>query len=166
MSPIETARTAVESGSKADNISLDHFDRESAMPEWLTVDALAEYLHEVMKPYNDTVPDVLEGLRYALSDQPGRGGFIITASREKRLLGAIVMLDTGMSGYVPANLLLFVAVSPELRGHGLGTRLIKSAAKLCRGAVKLHVEPDNPARRLYERLGFTSKYVEMRLDNS
>ena len=29
--------------------------------------------------------------------------------------------------------------------------------------VALHVEPDNPAKKLYERLGFTNKYLEMRL---
>ncbi|MDK2978441.1 MAG: hypothetical protein PWP52_1155, partial [Bacteroidales bacterium] len=29
--------------------------------------------------------------------------------------------------------------------------------------VKLHVEYDNPAKRLYERLGMTTKYAEMRL---
>jgi ribosomal protein S18 acetylase RimI-like enzyme len=30
------------------------------------------------------------------------------------------------------------------------------------GNVALHVEPDNPAKFLYEKLGFTSKYLEMR----
>ncbi|MGN6476242.1 MAG: hypothetical protein ACTHKV_03375 [Flavipsychrobacter sp.] len=31
------------------------------------------------------------------------------------------------------------------------------------GDIALHVEPDNPARQLYEQLGFTNKYLEMRL---
>lgn len=31
-----------------------------------------------------------------------------------------------------------------------------------KSAICLHVEPDNPAKRLYEREGFTNKYLEMR----
>jgi ribosomal-protein-alanine N-acetyltransferase len=57
-----------------------------------------------------------------------------------------------------------VAVDPELRGCGIGERLIRTALQRTRGAMKLHVEHDNPARRLYERVGFASKYLEMRLD--
>ena len=32
-----------------------------------------------------------------------------------------------------------------------------------KGGIALHVEPDNPAKFLYEKLGFTHKYLEMRL---
>ena len=31
------------------------------------------------------------------------------------------------------------------------------------GDIALHVEPDNPAKFLYEKFGFTKKYLEMRL---
>ncbi len=40
--------------------------------------------------------------------------------------------------------------------------LIKRSFEIADGDVKLHVEYDNPAKRLYERLGMTSKYAEMR----
>jgi ribosomal protein S18 acetylase RimI-like enzyme len=40
--------------------------------------------------------------------------------------------------------------------------LLKKALDKVKGNVALHVEPDNPARFLYEKIGFTSKYVEMR----
>lgn len=72
------------------------------------------------------------------------------------------MLSTHMSGYVPPNLLLYVAVSPSRRGRGIGGELVARSLDRCRGPVKLHVEYDNPARRLYERLGFESRYAEMR----
>jgi ribosomal protein S18 acetylase RimI-like enzyme len=31
------------------------------------------------------------------------------------------------------------------------------------GDIALHVEPENPAKFLYEKFGFTNKYLEMRL---
>jgi RimJ/RimL family protein N-acetyltransferase len=50
-----------------------------------------------------------------------------------------------------------IALMPEHRGGGLGTRLLRDV--LAEGdasgrKVSIHVEIFNPARRLYERLGF------------
>lgn len=135
------------------------------MPGWLKGDTLAEFLHHTMKPYEDTIPDIKRALNYALSEEPGKGGFIILASRDESLEGAVVMLDTGMSGYIPEHILLFIAVRPELRGQGIGGHLMEEVKKRCNGDIKLHVEHDNPARRLYERQGFSSKYLEMRWTN-
>ena len=81
---------------------------------------------------------------------------------DDRLAGALVMLNTGMAGYVPENILLFVSVHPDMRGHGIGGELIKRCCAECDGQVKLHVDFGNPAKRLYERLGFEHVYDEMR----
>lgn len=123
---------------------------------------LAEFLHESLKPFEDTLADVRTGIDYALSSSPGEGGFVLIAESGGRIAGALVMLRTGMKGYVPENLLLFVAVSPAFRGKGIGGQLVRKGLELADGDVKLHVEHDNPAMRLYSRLGFTSKYAEMR----
>ena len=48
---------------------------------------------------------------------------------------------------------LAVAVVPSERGTGLGRALLERLLAEV-GAVSLSVEPDNPALRLYERLGF------------
>ena len=135
---------------------------EEELPHWANVDTLASFLHHKMKPYHDTLDDVRRGLEYALSSEDGREGIAVLAGFDGRLLGAVVILQTGMGGYVPANLLLFVGVEDELRNLGIGRRLIERAISLCDGDIKLHVEPDNPAKRLYERIGFTCKYLEMR----
>jgi ribosomal protein S18 acetylase RimI-like enzyme len=50
-----------------------------------------------------------------------------------------------------------IALSPSYRGRGLGTHLLRALiAEADDGGRKLsiHVELNNPARRLYERLGF------------
>jgi ribosomal protein S18 acetylase RimI-like enzyme len=138
-------------------------EHEQALPAWADRNTLAGFLHVVMKPYADDLPDVHSGLDYAFGDgSNGRSGFAILAGCAGKLVGAVVFLKTNMGGYVPDNLLLFVAVDPELRNRGIGGRLIEMAVARCDGDVKLHVEPDNPAKRLYERLGFTNKYAEMR----
>jgi len=131
-------------------------------PGWMDIDTLAVFLNKVMRPYEDEVPDIKRALNYALSERPGEGGFIILASENETLKGAVVILDTGMSGYIPEHILLFIAVLPELRGRGIGGRLMEMVKEESSGDIKLHVEHDNPARRLYERQGFTSKYLEMR----
>lgn len=50
-----------------------------------------------------------------------------------------------------------IALLPEFRNRGLGTRLLTVLLAEADGAgvkVSIHVEVFNPARRLYERLGF------------
>ncbi len=53
--------------------------------------------------------------------------------------------------------LIDIALLPEHRNQGIGTHLIRDvmarAARLSK-PVRLHVEQNNPARRLYERLDF------------
>jgi GNAT superfamily N-acetyltransferase len=72
------------------------------------------------------------------------------------------MNRTGMQGYIPENILVYVAVDADRRGEGIGKAIVERALEEADGDVKLHVEYDNPAKRLYERLGFASKYAEMR----
>jgi len=61
-------------------------------------------------------------------------------------------------GYVSDNIPeLGIAVLPAHRGCGVGSALIQRLLGMARGvydAVSLSVSNDNPALRLYERLGF------------
>lgn len=131
-------------------------------PDWLSPEDLAVFLHESLKPYEDTLPDIRQGIADCLKPQLGESGFILVAESDQQPMGSLVMLRTGMKGYVPENLLLWVAVSPAARGKGVGSKIIRRAFEEAEGDVKLHVEYDNPAKRLYERLGMTNKYAEMR----
>ncbi len=131
------------------------------LPAWAPLARVCAFFHETMKPYEDSLADVESALRYALDVTPAQG-FLVLAEASGEIGGALLMLRTQMAGYIPENLLLFVSVSPEMRGQGLGGKICRAAIGQCAGAVKLHVDNDNPAQRLYERLGFQSKYKEMR----
>ena len=87
----------------------------------------------------------------------------VVAAEGDAIRGAVVVNETGMSGYIPENILVYIAVDRNMRGKGLGKVLMQAAIEGADGAIALHVEPDNPAKRLYDALGFTNKYLEMRL---
>lgn len=146
-------------------ISIETVNSVEELENITTTSELAEKLHEMLKPFEDTVLQIRDGLNYAMDKSGHRGGFIVTALDDGDIAGALVMLKTHMQGYIPGNLLLYVAVDSSRRGKGIGTKLIDKALALCNGDVKLHVEYDNPAKKLYERIGFVSKYADMRYSN-
>jgi ribosomal protein S18 acetylase RimI-like enzyme len=65
-----------------------------------------------------------------------------------------------------------IALAPEFRRRGIGTELLRELmdeAAASGRSLSIHVEVENPARRLYERLGFVTAgeqgvYVLMRWD--
>jgi len=155
--------TEKDTQTKSQTVLKIHVLRSKAdFPAWTSFDELAEWLHESLKPYEDTVEDIKAGMEFALSEEPNKGGFILLGEKDGKTVGALVMLTTPMTGFIPPNILLFVAVDPSQRGQGVGGKIVRKGFDTAEGDVKLHVEYDNPAKRLYERLGMTTKYAEMR----
>ncbi len=130
---------------------------------YLQKNEIADFLLIHLGKFGDPKEDIMKCLDYALDPGLQAGGFVILAREKKRIVGALVMNKTGMAGYIPENILVYIAVDEQMRGKGIGKKILDMAIKMANGAIALHVEPDNPARKLYERLGFTNKYLEMRL---
>lgn len=126
--------------------------------------AVAHFLHDHLEQYGDKVGDIMKAIEYIFT--PTRGGNIVVALIDEKIVGAVVLNNTGMSGYIPENILVYIAVDRNQRGMGVGKQLMQKAIATVDGNIALHVEPDNPARKLYEKLGFESKYLEMRLSKS
>lgn len=160
----------------------DSFTVETITPEnykqaLYDPDTIADFLHEHLDHFRDPKDQIMNCLEYALGIIENRRGFILVArekdtsqdvgenpgNNKKNILGVTVMCETGMSGYIPENILVYIAVDAAARGRGIGKVLMEQAIQKADGDIALHVEPDNPARRLYERIGFTNKYLEMRL---
>jgi len=135
------------------------YDRASLTESWQIVD----FLHEHLGVYGDAPEDIHKALQYAQKERPSLGGFIVTGLVDGEIVGAVVVNKTGMEGYIPENILVYIAVDEKHRGKGYGKRLMQKAIRFADGDIALHVEADNPARRLYEKLGFENKYLEMRL---
>lgn len=126
------------------------------------IQEIIDFLHTHLDRFRDSKEAIGKCIDYAFSKNNGKGGFILTGYFDNQLAGVVVMNKTGMEGFIPENILVYIAVDEKFRGKGIGGEMIKEALNRSQGDVKLHVEYDNPAKRLYERVGFTTKYAEMR----
>jgi len=120
---------------------------------------IVEFLFNHLEQYGDECDAINKCLRYASK----RGGSVWLAYSGNNLVGVSIFNETGMQGYIPENILVYIAVHKSQRGKGLGKQIIQAALSKIIGDVALHVEKDNPAKYLYEKLGFTNPYLEMRL---
>ena len=134
-------------------------------------DEIVDFLFNHLDEFGDSREDIGKAVNFALRiNSPSipivpLGGMVLQGKEDGKVVGVVVMNRTGMSGYIPDNILVYIAVHKDFRGKGFGKKLMKKAIELTNGDIKLHVEPENPARYLYEKLGFTSKYLEMRYKN-
>lgn len=123
---------------------------------------VVDFLFHHLDAFGDPKAHIAKAIDYALQIIPSAGGFVLIAKEQDTIKGAVVVNATGMGGYIPENILVYIAVHQDQRGKGVGKQLMEKALQDAEGDVALHVEPDNPALRLYTRLGFTNKYLEMR----
>ncbi|MBW6497046.1 MAG: GNAT family N-acetyltransferase [Bacteroidales bacterium] len=124
---------------------------------------VADFLFEHLDQFGDEHGAIMRCIDFAMDEKTKFGGFVVVAKENEKVAGAVVVNKTGMAGYIPENILVYIAVHKDYRGKGLGKTLMQKTFDQAEGSIKLHVEPENPARFLYEKLGFTSKYLEMRL---
>ena len=124
---------------------------------------VVEFLYDNLEQYGDPKKDIQKAIDYSLKNFNSFGGFTIVLKSENIIKGAAVINQTGMGGYIPENILVYITINKKFRGEGLGKKLMKKIIKHTKGDIALHVEANNPAKYLYEKLGFTNPYLEMRL---
>ena len=135
-------------------------------PDELEKRAIVDFLHDQLEEWGDPKKDIRKAMDYALKEFASFGGVVVTLKKEGEIRGAVIVNQTGMSGYIPENILVYIAVHRDARGEGIGKKLMKKTMNITNGDIALHVEADNPARHLYEKVGFTNPYLEMRFKRS
>jgi ribosomal-protein-alanine N-acetyltransferase len=138
------------------------FDTESK-PTAIQKNELVDFLFDNLQQYGDPKAYIRKAIDFSIKEINSFGGFTIQLSEKGEIKGVVVVNQTGMGGYIPENILVYIAIHNDHRGEGLGRKLMQEAIDFAKGDIALHVEADNPARFLYENLGFTNPYIEMRL---
>lgn len=122
-----------------------------------------DFLHTHLQEFGDDKKDIQKSIDYSLKEYISFGGFTMLLTENDKIIGTTVINKTGMGGYIPENILVYIAIHKDYRGRGLGKTLMQKAIDYCKGDIALHVEADNPAKHLYEKMGFNNPYLEMRL---
>jgi len=143
-------------------LNIKKIEHKNNYPKAVSPETFIDFLHNHLGQYGDNKEDIKRAIEYAFSDKEGKGGFLLIAFEKDMLVGGVVVNDTGMKGYIPEHILVYIATHKEHRGKGIGTLLLKKTFQECSGDIALHVKYDNPAVRLYEHVGFKTKYAEMR----
>lgn len=125
-------------------------------------ESIISFLFNHLDEYGDAREDIGKCVEYALNYGNHPGGAILAAWDGATPVGAAIINKTGMGGYIPENILVYLATHGDYRGQGIGKKLMQMAVEVTEGDIALHVEPENPALKLYEKMGFTNKYLEMR----
>lgn len=132
-------------------------------PTELQKKEVVDFLYQHLENYGDPKKDIKKAIDFSVKEFVSFGGFTMLLRKGKEIRAAVVVNRTGMSGYIPENILVYIATHKDARGEGLGKQLMQQAIDTAKGDIALHVEADNPAIHLYEKLGFVNPYLEMRL---
>jgi len=148
---------------KLANIKFMFMKTENDLPKWLTVHSIIQFLEKHLSPYNDPSQQLHEAIDYSLSIDPEGEGFIILAAIRSKIVGVVVCVHTNTTGFIPENVLVYACVHHDYRRMGIGRSLIQEAIENTDGDIKIHVIKSNPAVQFLDKMGFTSKLLEMRL---
>jgi|SRR5690554_827871 len=135
-------------------------------PTELEKSEIVNFLYKNLDNYGDPKEEIFNCLSYALKERISFGGFVVVVQDKHKVVGAVIVNNTGMEGYIPENILVYIATHQDYRGKGIGKKLMDKVLVMANGDIALHVEKNNPAIHLYEKYGFTTPYLEMRLKRS
>jgi GNAT superfamily N-acetyltransferase len=154
--------TRITQGSSPD-IIVHYYKTVTDLPGWLDFSDIVSFLEDHTAPFNDPIETVISALDYALSSHSHGGGFVLLAILDKNLVGAAICVRMDKVEFVPANLITYLCVHPRHRRKGLGTKLLKQVIEKTEGDIKIHMHASNPALKLFQKMGFDIRYLEMRL---
>jgi len=79
---------------------------------------IIDFLSEHLQEYGDPKKDIQKAIDYSIKEFISFGGFTILIKEDKTIVGVTVVNKTGMGGYIPENILVYIAIHKDFRGKG------------------------------------------------
>jgi [ribosomal protein S18]-alanine N-acetyltransferase len=114
-------------------------------PTSIEKDEIVQFLYDHLDELGDEKADILKCVDYAVKGVSSFGGYILIGSVNNVIASIVIINKTGMKGYIPENILVYIATNRDYRCQGIGKAMMEEAIKLANGSIALHVEPNNPA---------------------
>lgn len=124
---------------------------------------IIDFLHHELNSEEHSKQDIRKAIEYSTKEKTSFGGFTMVERIHKQIVGVAVINQTGMEGYIPENVLVYIATESNYRRQGIATRLLDQIIRHAKGDISLSVSDSCDAKCLYEKYGFTSNRIEMRL---
>lgn len=139
-------------------------DRENQDVNLIEREEIAEFIQDNSFGHRDSLDNINNAINYVFK---GEGGFILLQYNNYQILtGVAVMNETGMRGYLSDNILVYLAVSKKVIDRRISEEIVIETINRSEGDISLHLEKRNPARFIFEKLGFTNPFLEMRLSRT
>jgi ribosomal protein S18 acetylase RimI-like enzyme len=94
---------------------------------------VAQFLFTHLEEYGDKVEDILKCTDYVMN--PDKGGNIVVGIDDNKIVGVVILTNTGMKDFIPENILVYIAVDNSQRGKGYGKQLMQKAISIAEGNI-------------------------------
>src|SRR5690606_15481946 len=106
------------------NIMIDIISyQQNNLPAQEEENAIAQFLVKHLEHYGDPLSDIQKAMDYALGRGQKPGGLILVAKEKQKIVSSLILNETGMSSYIPENILVYIATDSAERGKGIGKQM-------------------------------------------
>lgn len=81
---------------------------------------VVDFLFDNLEEYGDPKAQIKKAIDYSIQEYASFGGFTMILKDDDEIRAAVVINKTGMSGYIPENILVYIATDKNYRGKGIG----------------------------------------------
>ena len=93
---------------------------EQSKPTTAEKNEVVDFLYTHLDEFGDTRADIMKAVDFSLKEYESFGGFVLAARENGEIVCSVIVNRTGMKGYIPENILVYIATHKDYRGKGIG----------------------------------------------